>query len=205
MRNMLDKLSGREWRVWCRDLAASGEKTAQFVAEDMNYRALALPQEELRLTGLGTEITQQWAVLQARLRKNYDSRFNDEDIRDLKQEADSKRLEAVALTSYVRAKNINRRFYKPYYGRFQDMVDVQVEIWDDLLLLCETRDSCYLESVSRRLEECKWAGEDALLQLPRLIEQRREDDRRRGRRAALICIVILAAVFVLAGVCAVAV
>ena len=81
---------------------------------------------------------------------------------------------------------------------------MQVEIWDDLLILCETQDPRYLESVASRLEECKSAGEDALLRLPELIEQRRKDDQGRQRRAMLIGMVFLAAVSVVALVCAVA-
>ena len=118
LRNFLDTLTGRAWRMWCRNLVKGGEKTVQFVSENVNYHSPALPGEEIHLVELGTEITGEWAVLREQLLTTYVAGFSDKDIRDLKQEAIRSRTEAVGAASFVRFRNINRGVYKPYYDRF---------------------------------------------------------------------------------------
>ena len=194
MRNFLDTLTGRAWRVWCRNLLKGGEKTVQFVSENVNYQSPALPDEEIHLVELGTEITGEWAVLREQLITTYAAGFSDKDIRDLKQEAIRSRPEAVGATSFVRFRNVNRGVYKPYYDRFHYMVDMQVEIWDDLLQLCDTRSPHHLESVIRHLDECETLGKEALQRLPSLIRQRREYDKKQQRRVLLIFVVLSAVV-----------
>ena len=139
--------------MWCRNLVKGGEKTVQFVSENVNYQSPALPGEEIHLVELGTEITGEWAVLREQLLTTYAAGFSDKDIRDLKQEAIRSQPEAVGAASFVRFRNVNRGVYKPYYDRFHYMVDMQVEIWDDLLQLCDTPSPHHLESVIRHLDE----------------------------------------------------
>ena len=139
MRDFMDSVTGRSWRVWCRNLSEAGNKTLSFVAGPMDFRELAGPMESTHLTAIGTEITQQWGPLKEQLRQIYLNRFNDTDVSDLKQEAVKRRTEARGHSSYARSRNVNRSYYKPYYMLFQDMVDKQVEIWDSLLELCDSR------------------------------------------------------------------
>ena len=87
---------------------------------------------------LGTEITGEWVVLREQLIATNAAGFSDKDIPDLKQEAIRSLPEAVGGASFVRFRNVNKGVYKPYCDRFHYMVDMQVEIWDDLLQLCDT-------------------------------------------------------------------
>ena len=162
MQNMLDRLGGREWRRWCRDLSKAAEKAVLFASEEANYRSPGPADEERRLTETGTEITRQWASLRERLVARQALDFSDRDISDLLQEATKRRVEAMGAASLVQSKNVGRRFYQPFYDRFQEMADYQVEIWGALLEVCESRDPNDLESVVQYLKYCESLGEQAL-------------------------------------------
>ena len=166
MRNMLDTLGGRKWRIWCRDLGKAGNQAMEFAAEDSTGQKPGWTGEEERLAFVGTAITRDWAILRERLRTIYDERFNDRDIADLKEESTKRRLEAIGAASLVRTKNEGRGFYQPYYNEFEGMVEKQVELWDHLLELCDTQNPQCLEDTVRCLEWCELAGEDALVRLP---------------------------------------
>ena len=200
MQNFIDNLvGGRAWRIWARNLARAGEMSVQFASEDADYQGFARPEEVQHLTTRGTEIAREWTVIREQLCQTYDSRFSDKDARDLRREAIKRRMEVRGYASFVQSRNVNRGYYQPYYNLFQDMAERQVELWDALLELCDARDPQHLDTAIRILGECETLGEEALLRLPILVNQRRKSDRKRMTRiliwsGAVVLVVLLAVI-----------
>ena len=132
MRDWWDKNTGREWRVWCRNLDKAGGAATEFAGESAVYGFPAKPGEEAWLAHAGTEITRSWRNIRGELKQVRAEEFSDRDIEDIRQAATKIRSEARGCVSYVRSRNVGRGCYQPYYNLFQDMVDRQVEIWDTL-------------------------------------------------------------------------
>ena len=185
MRNWLDNVRGREWRVWCRNLDEAGGAATEFAGEHAAYGFPAKPGEEAWLAHAGTKITGSWGPITEELKQACAEDFSDKDIEDVRQAAIKVRLEARGCVAYVRSNNTNRGYYQPYYSLFQDMVDRQVEIWDTLLQFCDSRSQQDLDAVGRLLDECEHLGDEALLRLPGLVKRRREESRRQANRIAL--------------------
>ncbi len=102
----------------------------------------------------------------------------------------------MGAASLVQSKNVGRRFYQPFYDRFQEMVDYQEEIWDALREVGNSRDPSKLEDVVQYLEYCESLGELALRELPGLSQRRREEESKQQRRALLGCLGFIAIVVV---------
>ena len=68
------------------------------------------------------------------------------DINELKREASERRANALGAISIVQGRNVDRGTYQPIYYLFQDIVDLQVHIWDSLLTTLNSLDPNDLES-----------------------------------------------------------
>ena len=202
MRNFVDALWGRNWRVWARNLDEAGGVVTNFAGEQVEYRFPPKAGEETWLAQNGTAITGRWGLLKDQLAQLSEAGYSNRDIKDLREESVRIRQEARGCVSYVRSHNVDRGPYQAYYNRFAYVTDRQVEIWDALLEFCDSPDQAVLDRVSLLLDECEQLGEEALLMLPELVQRRREESRKHANRIRFwVCAVLLVAVGVVGGAC----
>ena len=213
--DMIDRLRGRGWAVWCRQLSRIGETIDGFMSGRPEYRQQRGSEEEL-LSNLLTDVTNRWISVKEQLNRRVDEGIQEQGFRELKGEAARRRIEAMGVASRVRSSKAGSIFFQPVYENLKEMVDVQVSVLDSLLNFSEVGlehvhegpDAANLEyfnslldSTIQYLEYGSSLGEYALSRLPQLSREKAEVETKRQKRAAwgclgfLIVAVLVAAVY----------
>ena len=203
--DMVDRLRGRDWAVWCRQLARIGETIDRFISGPPEHRQLRRSEEEM-LSNLLTDVTNRWISLKDQLNERLDDGIKEPGLRELKEEAARRRIDSMGVASRVRSSKAGGIFFQPVYETLKEMVDVQVSVLDSLLNFSEVGlehipegpdaaaseyFNSLLESTVQYLEYGSSLGEYALSRLPQLSREKAEIENKRQKRAAWGCLLFL--------------
>lgn len=181
-------------RNWAR-LGSRGLRSAANLGSDMEAAAKELERrqqahirQERILTQATTEVTQVWAGIEEKLLDAQASSFGDQEIRELRRYATEERISALGSVSFARVSDGASGIYKPVYDIVREMADIQVEVFDAVLRACDSRDPGALDSAIASARYCQSLGEQALMLIPELSQQRKQRERNLWRGCVLGCV-----------------
>jgi len=181
-------------RNWAR-LGSRGLRSAANLGSDMEAAAKELERrqqahirQERILTQATTEVTQVWAGIEEKLLDAQASSFGDQEIRELRRYATEERISALGSVSFARVSDGASGIYKPVYDIVREMADIQVEVFDAVLRACDSRDPRALDSAIASARYCQSLGEQALMLIPELSQQRKQRERNLWRGCVLGCV-----------------
>lgn len=170
-------------RNWAR-LGSKGLRSASDLGSDLEAAAKELERrrqahirQERILTQATTEVTQVWARVEEKLLDAQASSFGDQEIRELRRYATEERISALGSVSFARVSDGASGIYKPVYDIVREMADIQVEVFDTVLRACDSRDPGALDSAIASARYCQSLGEQALMLIPELSQQRKQRER----------------------------
>ena len=181
-------------RNWAR-LGSRGLRSAANLGSDMEAAAKELERrqqahirQERILTQATTEVTQVWAGIEEKLLDAQASSFGDQEIRELRRYATEERISALGSVSFARVSDGASGIYKPVYDIVREMADIGVEVFDAVLRACDSRDPGALDSAIASARYCQSLGEQALMLIPELSQQRKQRERNLWRGCVLGCV-----------------
>lgn len=184
-------------RKWSR-LGARGLRSAADLGSDMELAAKELERrrqshirQERILTQATAEVTQVWAEIEEKLLDAQASSFGDQEIRELRRYATEERISALGSVSFARVSDDTSGIYKPIYEIVREMADIQVEVFDAVLRACDSRQPGDLDSAIASARYCQSLGEQALMMIPELSQQRKQRERNVWRGCFWGCVGIM--------------
>ena len=181
----------RNWaRLGSRGLrsAANLGSDIEEAAKELERRQQAHIRQERILTQATAEVTQVWAGIEEKLLDAQASSFGDQEIRELRRYATEERISALGSVSFARVSDGASGIYKPVYDIVREMADIQVEVFDAVLRACDSRDPRALDSAIASARYCQSLGEQALMLIPELSQQRKQRERNLWRGCVLGCV-----------------
>ena len=181
----------RNWARWgARGLRSAADfgSDMEAAAKELERRQRAHIRQERILTQATAEVTQVWAGIEEKLLDAQASSFGDQEIRELRRYATEERISALGSVSFARVSDGASGIYKPVYDIVREMADIGVEVFDAVLRACDSRDPGSLDSAIASARYCQSLGEQALMLIPELSQQRKQRERNFWRGCVLGCV-----------------
>ena len=146
-------------------------------AESQQQRRKAVTRSEEILVEIAAVYAKKWAVIEDLIRSVQRLNFSGENIDQLRQIAREERLDALAKTSINRVGDKGLGVYGPASELLQEMDDIQLSIFEDILAACNSNDPAALDSALSSALYCQSLSEKLILMIPDLAEERRKQER----------------------------
>ena len=186
------------------------------MAEDSARQALEarknLNRYEDTLVEMATLETKKWAALEDTIRLVQRTNFDEEELRELRQFARDSRIEALGESARHRVGDPVDVRYKPLWDIFKELADTEVRLYDEVLKACETHEESDLNVALATARYCVSLGEQAILTMPAITQQRLIEERGQAARQIrqqqesrktwlLGCLIVFVSFLVACGVC----
>lgn len=164
-------------------------------AKELERRHQWRIRKERNLTEGMSKLTQEWVDIEEILLVAQASGFSDEVVRELRREANQKRIRALGASSFARSAGVAPGIYKPITDIVREMADLEVEVFATVLRACDSREPKDLESAILTARYCQSLGEQALMMMPELfqLQKQKEKDEIRSyvRKGCVVFVSIL--------------
>ena len=145
-------------------------QVASDMADDAAREAAAarknLNAYEDTLVEMATLSAQKWAILEDMLVLIRDTNFDNENVRTLRQDARSSRLEAMGELARHQVGDPIEDRYKPLWDIFREMADAEIRLYDEIIEACEDKTLEKLEHALATAKLCVSLGEQAIQTMP---------------------------------------
>ena len=128
---------------------------------------------EQSLTQAAADLTLRWAILEEVLLDIQSSDYNEQAVQKLRQDARESRIAALSNATRLQLGDINFGIYQPMINIFKEMANTEIEVYDAILKVCDSRDPNDLEVALASVRYCLSLGEKAIMMMPELAENRR--------------------------------